>query len=206
LLARRGGEEAFRARSGAPWPLVDELSRPHPVRRLAARWTNPVTLVLAGHGFWKSTLLAQAKRVSLLEPAGVEAWVGCQAGDDQADHLPAKALAAPTWAESGFEAEIEGLRLRHPTALVTAGEPRFGQGDVNEALANAERALTIDPYLEHAHRLAIAASLQGHRTHHTSVAIARARDASAELGVEPEPATRMLVRQAARLAEGRRAS
>lgn len=78
---------------GPPWPTADELARPHLVRRLAARWTRPVTLVIAGAGFGKSTALAQSMRANALEPSGIDAWVACHAGHEQAERLVADILA-----------------------------------------------------------------------------------------------------------------
>ena len=62
--------------------------------RLAVRWTKPLTLVVAGPGFGKSTALAQAVRGHALEPAGVEGWVACHPGHEQAEDLAAALLAA----------------------------------------------------------------------------------------------------------------
>ena len=46
--------------AGLPMPLADEVGRPRLLDRLDARWQHPVTVVQAGAGFGKSTLLAQA--------------------------------------------------------------------------------------------------------------------------------------------------
>ena len=52
------------------------------------------------------------------------------------------------------------------------------------------------PYDERAHRLAIAAHLQRRDGDAVRAAVAAARTMLDELGVEPEPGTRMLFRQA----------
>jgi DNA-binding SARP family transcriptional activator len=77
-----------------PRPIANELARPHLVDRLAARWTSAVTLVVAGPGFGKSTILAQAMRVEALEPSGIEGWTTCQPGYEQAGCLAAALVAA----------------------------------------------------------------------------------------------------------------
>jgi LuxR family transcriptional regulator, maltose regulon positive regulatory protein len=64
--------------TGLPGPLDVEVSRLRLVRRLEERWERPVTLVVAGAGFGKTTLLAQAVRAHLLAPRGIEAWVSCE--------------------------------------------------------------------------------------------------------------------------------
>ena len=61
----------------------------------------------------------------------------------------------------------------------------------------AERALTADPYLERAHRLAVAAHLQGRDRSATRAAVARLEAVLAGLGVPPDPATQILLRNAA---------
>src|SRR5690349_13016841 len=84
-----------RARHGGPPPaLARELARPHLVRRLADRWEVPVTVVVAGAGFGKSTLLAQACRADAAAPPGIQAWVSCDRDDDRDATLAAAIHAA----------------------------------------------------------------------------------------------------------------
>jgi DNA-binding SARP family transcriptional activator len=74
---------SFRAvTTDLPRPLDVEVSRPRLVRRLAERWTRSVTLVVAGPGFGKTTVLAQAVRANLVAPRGVDAWVSCEAAHE----------------------------------------------------------------------------------------------------------------------------
>ncbi len=75
-------------------PLPDELERRRLLDRLDARWQHPVTVVVAGAGFGKSTLLAQAVRANALEPRGIDVWYSCTPGDVDADGLGAALLAA----------------------------------------------------------------------------------------------------------------
>src|SRR6266545_7213966 len=65
-----------------PRPLDVEVSRARLVRRLDERWERSVTLVIAGPGFGKTTVLAQAVRAQLLAPRGIDAWVTCAAAHE----------------------------------------------------------------------------------------------------------------------------
>ena len=105
---------------GPPWPIPDELRRTRLVRCLAARWDRSVTLVVAGAGFGKSTALAQAVRANSVAPVGVDAWVGCQTGHEQAEHLAAAILAAIGTAprsEDPVADVVDGLRRQSPLEL-----------------------------------------------------------------------------------------
>jgi LuxR family maltose regulon positive regulatory protein len=90
--ARLGGRGAGQRLPGVglarlPMPLADEVSRPRLLARLDARWLHPVTVVQAGAGFGKSTLLAQAVRANAVEPRGIDVWHACTPGDVVADVL-----------------------------------------------------------------------------------------------------------------------
>src|SRR5690242_18364692 len=87
-----GGSATSRRLLGAglarlPMPLPDELGRPRLLARLEARWQHPVTVVQAGAGFGKSTLLAQAVRANAVEPRGIDVWHACTPGDVDGDVL-----------------------------------------------------------------------------------------------------------------------
>ena len=97
---------------------------------------------------------------------------------------------------AGEANEIEHVRLLHLAALLDLGELRLARGQMANASLDAERALTLDPYSERAHRLAIAAALHGRDQERASVAVDRTMAMLDEFGVEPEPATRILLRQA----------
>jgi LuxR family transcriptional regulator, maltose regulon positive regulatory protein len=97
---------------------------------------------------------------------------------------------------AGLEPAIEEIRLLQLSSLLALGELQLTQGAA-EALTSAERALAVDPYLEQAHRLAIAASVQRHDPARIRAAVARTARALDDLGVAAEPATLMLMRQAA---------
>ena len=78
------------------------------------------------------------------------------------------------------------------------GTLRLTVGAAGAAVGCAERALAREPYLEAAHRLAIAAAGQRRDAARVAAAVARANRALDELGVAPEPATEMLMRAAMR--------
>ncbi|MGM1065607.1 BTAD domain-containing putative transcriptional regulator, partial [Saccharothrix sp. Mg75] len=77
-----------------PRPLDVELPRLRLVDRLARRWEHPVTAVVAGAGFGKTTALAQAVRAHLLEPRGVDVWVDCSPAHEAAGALAGALLDA----------------------------------------------------------------------------------------------------------------
>jgi DNA-binding SARP family transcriptional activator len=64
------------------------------VDRLEGRWTHPVSVIQAGAGFGKSTLLAQAFRANTLAPMGIDVWHACAPGDVDSDVLGSALLRA----------------------------------------------------------------------------------------------------------------
>jgi LuxR family maltose regulon positive regulatory protein len=86
----RGGR-----RAPAPPPaLHGELVRARLLEQIGRRFSVPVTVVVAGAGFGKSTLLAQAIRGNQADPCGIDAWVSCEPGDGDAAHLAQAILAS----------------------------------------------------------------------------------------------------------------
>jgi LuxR family transcriptional regulator, maltose regulon positive regulatory protein len=77
-----------------PSPLQGEIVRPRVLESLAARFDQPVTVVVAGAGFGKTTALAQAIRANSAAPRGIDAWVACEPGDEDAGRLSRAILAA----------------------------------------------------------------------------------------------------------------
>src|SRR6516225_3283220 len=65
--------------AGLPRALDVEILRLRLVRLLEGRWDRPVTLLVAGPGFGKTTVLAQAVRANQVAPRGIDVWVSCQA-------------------------------------------------------------------------------------------------------------------------------
>src|SRR5690242_17410443 len=62
-----------------PRVLDVELPRLRLVRLLEGRWDRAVTLLVAGAGFGKTTVLAQAVRAHQVAPRGIDVWVSCEA-------------------------------------------------------------------------------------------------------------------------------
>jgi LuxR family maltose regulon positive regulatory protein len=65
--------------AGLPRALDVEIPRLRLVRLLEGRWDRPVTLLIAGPGFGKTTVLAQAVRAHQVAPRGIDVWVSCEA-------------------------------------------------------------------------------------------------------------------------------
>jgi DNA-binding SARP family transcriptional activator len=97
----------------------------------------------------------------------------------------------------GQEPEVERVRLLQLDSLLELSELRLVRGQATNALVNAERALALDFYSERAHRLAIAAAVRTHDQQRAETATERTRAMLEDLGVEPEPATEILLRHAA---------
>jgi LuxR family transcriptional regulator, maltose regulon positive regulatory protein len=92
--------------------------------------------------------------------------------------------------------EVDHLRARLMDAALTLGELRLAEGDPVATAQAAERVLAADPYAERALRLLVAAHLQRGDRGQTQLAVERALATFDELGVGPEPATAILLRQA----------
>jgi DNA-binding SARP family transcriptional activator len=87
-------------------------------------------------------------------------------------------------------------------AMLRLGELRLVAGRFDGALAYAQRAVTAAPYSERARRLVIAAQLQRRDREGLQRALLEVDDMLRDLGVDPEPSTQMLMRQAqARIVE-----
>ncbi len=72
---------------GIPQAVSGELVRARLIQQLEERFSVAVTLVTAGPGFGKSTALAQAVRHHQLAPSGIDVWLTCAPGDEQAQRL-----------------------------------------------------------------------------------------------------------------------
>src|SRR6478609_9557504 len=81
-------DHALHVPGSVPQPVSGELVRAELLERLQQRFNSPVTTVVAGAGFGKSTALAQAVRHNLVAPLGIDAWVTCTP-----DHENDEALA-----------------------------------------------------------------------------------------------------------------
>ena len=89
------------------------------------------------------------------------------------------------------------LETRLAEAAVTLGELELVGGSARAAATLAERVLASDPYGERAHRLAVAAHMQAGDRSATAAAVDRLTGMLAELGAPAEPATEILLRNAA---------
>ena len=70
------------------------LLRARLLERIQQRWALPVIGVVAGAGFGKTTLLAQALAENLLDPRGVDHWLSCTPEDSGAATLSAHLAGA----------------------------------------------------------------------------------------------------------------
>jgi LuxR family maltose regulon positive regulatory protein len=83
-------EHARRSDRRVPAPppaLAAELVRSRLLDRISRRFEVPITVVVGGAGFGKSTVLAQAIRANQADPRGVDAWLSCEPGDGDAASL-----------------------------------------------------------------------------------------------------------------------
>ncbi len=81
----------------APLPpvgLEHELARGPVIDALEARFDTPLTVIVAGAGFGKTTALGQAIRANSAAPRGLDAWVSCQPGDEDDQRLADAMVAA----------------------------------------------------------------------------------------------------------------
>ena len=70
-MHQRGGRRA----PSPPPALQGELVRRRLLDVVGRRFQVPLTVIVAGAGFGKSTLLAQAIRANHADPRGVDAWL-----------------------------------------------------------------------------------------------------------------------------------
>ena len=77
-----------------PPALNGELVRTRLLEVVNKRFRVPLTVIVAGAGFGKSTLLAQAIRANHADPRGIDAWLSCEPADCDAEHLASAIVAA----------------------------------------------------------------------------------------------------------------
>jgi len=68
-------------------PRRELLSRPRLLDPLAGRFERRLTVLSAGPGFGKTTLLAQSVEANARSPRGLDLWLGCGPGDGTARRL-----------------------------------------------------------------------------------------------------------------------
>jgi LuxR family maltose regulon positive regulatory protein len=76
----------------SPVPVADALARPRLLTAVQGRWRRPVTAIVAGAGFGKTTLIAQAVRENRLARFGVDVHVRLERADASAAHLADRLL------------------------------------------------------------------------------------------------------------------
>jgi DNA-binding SARP family transcriptional activator len=91
-------------------------------------------------------------------------------------------------------APLEERRLRFAALATRAGELLLARGNAEGGQALAERALAVDPWLEAAHRLVVAANHALGDDLSARRALARYRDAIREIGLDPDQSTLMIER------------
>jgi DNA-binding SARP family transcriptional activator len=89
------------------------------------------------------------------------------------------------------------LEARLADAAVTLGELELVGGAADAATTLAAQVLASDPYAERAHRLAVAAHMQAGDRSACSASVDRLAGMLAEFGAPAEPATQILLRNAA---------
>ena len=107
-----------------PEPARQLLLRPRLLTTLQQRFERRLTTLVAGPGFGKTSLLAQAVAENRLSPRGVDAWVSCQPEDSVASTLAQRLLAAiegtdpPRSVEATVDLIEAGIWRRSPTPTV----------------------------------------------------------------------------------------
>jgi LuxR family maltose regulon positive regulatory protein len=109
-------------RSQAPRLSRPALLRDRLIERLVDRWAVPLTVVEAGAGFGKTTLVAQAVAENELDPRGLDRWLTCRPHDKVAATFAAaimEALGGPSLyggavAESAARI-VDAMRASAPT-------------------------------------------------------------------------------------------
>jgi DNA-binding SARP family transcriptional activator len=94
-----------------------------------------------------------------------------------------------------FAAEVDRVRGHYVHDLLALGELRLVADKATDAFALAERALAVEPFDTRGHRLTLAAALRGRNPAQIATARRRVRSALRQLGVAPDPATAILLRQ-----------
>src|SRR5947208_12816205 len=101
--------------TGLPRVLDVELPRLRLVQLLEGRWDRAVTLLVAGPGFGKTTVLAQAVRAHQVAPRGIDVWVGCEAAYEDPACFATALLDAMS---AGSRAREAGRRVAPGTRAV----------------------------------------------------------------------------------------
>lgn len=116
-----GGPPALAHRGEPGTTLLSTIERPHLVRMLQQRFRSRLTTVVAGPGFGKSTLIAEAWRDNLAAQRGTDVYVPCTPLDVNASHFGEGIMAAlglsgpvPPTVEAIVTSITRALALRAP--------------------------------------------------------------------------------------------
>ena len=101
----------YRRASAPQAPLGREVPRPRLIEQLSSRFARPLTVVTAGAGFGKTTMLAQAVRANMAAPLGVDCWITCDATDEDPRRLAAAVVAASSHPAAAPAAATTGTPL-----------------------------------------------------------------------------------------------
>ncbi len=136
------GAATARSAYKPPSTLTAEVVRTRLLPLLDARFDRSVTTVLAGAGFGKTTLLAQAFRRNLADPLGIDAWVSCQPDDQDPEAFVAACCRA---------AGVEPARSVHRSTDVLAAIREVSPidvclviDDVHELIGSRSEAIVAD--------------------------------------------------------------
>jgi len=138
------------------------VDRPRLADVLAGRFERRVTLVVAGPGFGKTTLLAQAWELNAARPRGIDLWLSCRPAHDAASQLGPELCAlagasAPADAGAAVRAIADAIWTRAPidVALVVDDLHHVPEGSTGAALlADLLEALPDNGHLVLASRTA----------------------------------------------------
>ena len=198
------------------WPDLD-MSRGRANLRVTLRHLQRLLEPERDQGSAPYFVRGDARQLQLVDVAGLEVdlWQAEEllaAADadrrrgDAARRIEHLRAAIELWrgrplADLELVADLEHLARNLETRLVDAalslGELELVGGAVDAAATLAGQVLTADPYLERAHRLAIAAHLHGRDRSATANAVERLTTSLDELGARPEAETQILLRNVA---------
>ena len=142
-------------RYAPPRPARPLVKRSDLLRRVQGRWDRPLTVLAAGAGFGKSSLLAQALDENALARRGDDCWLGCGPGDEgigrladglatalgaDVTHMPGPGDARPPQVASALADEIWQRSPRQVCLVVDDVHevpPGSGGADLLTALVEA---------------------------------------------------------------------
>lgn len=130
IAEARTGDASSRRAPRPPSRIQHEILRSELVARLDARFDQRVTTLTAGAGFGKTTALAQAIRLNLTEPQGVDVWVACEAADESESNLAAGIADSLRLAGGPTTDASTSIGGNGPASEIVAGIGSLGPVDV----------------------------------------------------------------------------